>query len=626
MHPALRLSNLNRLPPAMRRVALAACSADRSAHDLGRLRAYLRTLTDDQKRCMVPAFYFNLDPDEIPGENGFDPETMSPVTESAIERAWSSLQSLYIIDFPSVSGLMLGPVSGDGPDSFTYSASPLSVDLLMFAGTFSDDQASYALIKSTPGFWVMLGEAWLHLTQSVDPLKRQVLFGDLSAFIQAPEAVKPDNLAEIIEGVGGTFHELARVATLSLALLVPRSPAVMDIIAMHVLAGLLQFLKAIDPSLDETKGPVLPLGAFGIALISQNVVRVLTNALCAATRSLIQDPIEIDYTAEILRQTFNFLAVVLVKSPGYQGLPMALKFGLLRAVATCMQISGPLPLQQCMNHWVGIVLPTHLIHHAVLRALGPALEDIVDLINTNAFQRSEVYEKWIAFSSLAHERLQILKSRFSDEISSLRVCDNLECLIIQSKTLFERCSGCLSLYYCCRACQVSDWSAGGHHASHTGEASKFHVSTRDRGFFRALMNHDYQRSKTTLLQGELLFRHAYPGEPYFLLYDYTEAVVKIAPQSLSSNAITDLLAGVEWTDIVSRVARSRGRMRLDVMVFLLANEAHWFAIPFRSHTARVDATLERLANELPKDRNMWDVRHVTETLASLAFPAELETH
>lgn len=161
---------------------------------------------------------------------------------------------------------------------------------------------------------------------------------------------------------------------------------------------------------------------------------------------------------------------------------------------------------------------------------------------------------------------------------------------------------------------------------HIDEAREFYVSPRDRTFFCALMNHDYQRSKTTLLQEELLFRHAYPGEPYFLLYDYTEAVVKIAPQSLSSNAITDLLAGVEWTDIVSRVARSRGRMRLDVMVFLLANEAHWFAIPFRSHTARVDATLERLANELPKDRNMWDVRHVTETLASLAFPAELETH
>ncbi|KAJ7696848.1 hypothetical protein B0H16DRAFT_1903760 [Mycena metata] len=648
MHPALRLSNLSRLPPAMKRAALAACSTERSAQDLGRLRAFLPTSTDEQKRWMLPAFYFNLNPDDIPAEHGFDPETMSPVTESAIERAWSSLQSFYIIDFPLGIGtdtwprvwkwyqffhLFHGHLQGLSP--IRLPESPLSVDLLMFSGTFNDDEPSYTLIKSTPGFWFMLGETWLHLTRSVDALKRDIIFGDLSGFIQAPEAVEPDNLAEIIEGVGGTLHELARVATLYLSLLVPTSPALTNLLTVQFVVSVLEFFKAIDPSLDERKGSSLRLGPFGIALISQNVVRALTDAICALTRSLIQggDSLAMDGTAEIIRQIFNLLAIILVKSPGYQGLQMALKAGVLTAVATCMQLPAPLPpsLQQCMNHWAGVILPKHLVHHGVLTALGPALEVIADLVHTDAFRRSEAYEKWATFDSLARERLQILESRSSVETSSFRACDNLQCLKIQTKTSFERCSRFLSFYYCCRACQVTDWNAGHRDACasygtlYLSEASKFHVPTRDRGFFRAFMNHDYRKAKITLLQEELLFRRAYPGEPYFLLYDYTNTVVNIHPQSVNITEPTDL-AGVEWRDIISRVARSGGRMRLDVMVFSLADGLHWLAVPLRRSTSRVNATLGRLASELPNDPRMWDLRYVTETIASLAFPAELETH
>ncbi|KAJ7020932.1 hypothetical protein C8F04DRAFT_276660 [Mycena alexandri] len=387
---------------------------------------------------MIPAFYFNLDPNDIPDENGFDPETMSPATESAIERAWSSIQSLYIIDFPLGIGTDAWPRVWQWVRFFhlfrdhlkmpiRLAKSPLSVDFLMFSGRFRDNQASYTLIKSTPAFWSMLGEAWLHITQSVDP-PNGVLFADLSGFIQAPEAVEPDNLAEMIEGVGGTIHELARVATLYLALLVPRSPDVVDFIAMHLLGPVLKFSKAIDPSLDNMKGPALPLGAYGIALLSENVVPILTNGLCAGMRVLAQggDPVKMDYIAGILWETSNLLKVMLVKSSAVQDVPMALKSGLLRAIATCAQIPGFSPLQQHLAHWVHIVLPVNLVFHGVLRALGPALEDIVGLVDTNAFRRSVVYEKWIAFKSLAQERLQILESRFFDETRSLRVCDNIQ--------------------------------------------------------------------------------------------------------------------------------------------------------------------------------------------------------
>lgn len=109
------------------------------------------------------------------------------------------------------------------------------------------------------------------------------------------------------------------------------------------------------------------------------------------------------------------------------------------------------------------------------------------------------------------------------------------------------------------------------------------------------------------------------------MYDYTQGVVEIEPHLLDSN---ESLAGALWMDAVSRVARSRGRMRLDVIIFSTMKGAAWLALPLRRNTARVDTTLSRLANELPNDRNMWDMRYVTEALACLALPEdrELETH
>ncbi|KAJ7720626.1 hypothetical protein B0H16DRAFT_1738736 [Mycena metata] len=278
MHPALQLSNFNHLPPTLRRVALTACSENRSAHDLARLRTYLRTSTNEQERWMIPAFYFNLDTNDIPDASGFDPETMSPTTESAIDRAWSSLQSLYIIDFPLCIGTDVWPRA------------------------LQWDQASYALIKSTPAFWFMLGDAWLHLIQSADYSRRGEL--DLLLFINAPEVAEPANLAELVEGVGGAMEELARVVTRYLPLVLPRSPDVVDVLAVHFLGYVVQFCQAIDPSQALVRPP---RGVYSITLLSENIIPMLTDGLCAGIRVLAQggDPGEMHVIAGIVEQTYN---------------------------------------------------------------------------------------------------------------------------------------------------------------------------------------------------------------------------------------------------------------------------------------------------------------------------------
>lgn len=155
--------------------------------------------------------------------------------------------------------------------------------------------------------------------------------------------------------------------------------------------------------------------------------------------------------------------------------------------------------------------------------------------------------------------------------------------------------------------------------SHTDEADDLPLTSRDRALFRALMNHDYHKSKPAILQDELIFRHTHPGQSYYLRYDYTNGAVKMDFHLMEIFFLDDPL----WMDRVSRVASSGGRMRLDIFVFR-ADEVEALALPLRRNTARVDTTLQRLANELPNDRNTWDMEYVTEALAALALPEDLE--
>ncbi|KAJ7114256.1 hypothetical protein C8R44DRAFT_740404 [Mycena epipterygia] len=57
------------------------------------------------------------------------------------------------------------------------------------------------------------------------------------------------------------------------------------------------------------------------------------------------------------------------------------------------------------------ILELFLIYYAVVSTLGPALDDIVDLVTMTTFRQSKIYEDWTKFISIAH--LQPVKSLMS---------------------------------------------------------------------------------------------------------------------------------------------------------------------------------------------------------------------
>ncbi|KAJ7725164.1 hypothetical protein B0H16DRAFT_1895179 [Mycena metata] len=163
--------------------------------------------------------------------------------------------------------------------------------------------------------------------------------------------------------------------------------------------------------------------------------------------------------------------------------------------------------------------------YSVLSCLEPALHDVEDLQATPAFVQSDLFEAWSAFCDLAQSRISILKRYKSASYISLKPCGSLKCAEIHRKRVLMRCSGCKRQYYCSRRCQSVDWEDGHRTACprlvSANRDEPEHLTTRDKSFLRALIDHDYKLSQLDILRYELDFIHAYPDRMPCLVFDYS---------------------------------------------------------------------------------------------------------
>ncbi|KAJ7471089.1 hypothetical protein FB451DRAFT_1252983 [Mycena latifolia] len=168
-----------------------------------------------------------------------------------------------------------------------------------------------------------------------------------------------------------------------------------------------------------------------------------------------------------------------------------------------------------------------------------------------------VYEQWDKFLTLAKERLDVFHSYNSGQYPSMRACDNMKCCKIGVKSGFKYCNACRSVYYCSETCQFVDWLEGGHCVACSSWNS---LSTET-------MICDSRRAKDLLCAPFKASRLS--------KIDYSQGHKKVNIQPLSSAPTKQRLNGAEWENIVSRVARSGGYTRLDVIVMPGAEEP-WY--------------------------------------------------
>ncbi|KAJ7113265.1 hypothetical protein C8R43DRAFT_1040121 [Mycena crocata] len=633
MHPAFRLSNLDRLPATLRNAAKIACSPNATVHDLLRVRTYMATATDKQHNLLLPVFYVNLDPAGVPNEAQLDTDSLLPEVTGRIGKALRALEALYIVKFAVEIGPDIWPrvwawvqflhLYRRHLPGITVSVSGrvLCLDLLMFAGTFADHPRTHALMLATPGFRYMVAKAWVYLPDIQDPKKREVMLTDLRAFFADEHAADAAPLAELIDGSGGTLTDLAWLVVAYIDAAVPEPGTEMDYLYIHLLVSILGFVAKVEPRLAEPTQIHEPLGPFGAALFSQEIVPALCNAARAAS------------TASASQTHFAFhlllvhLSVMIYQQPAHECITQALENQLLLALVTCAQ--GPLgrKLQHQLGIFFGAFLPGALVYYRVLAVMDNALAEVAELVKRDGFKASPIYDKWHTFHNLANQRLDLRDVYDDGEYPTQKACDNLKCTEMDHKFKFRRCAGCFSAYYCSRPCQKADWREGGHRGACEAYCTLYfkqerdvHLGRRQRSFLRVLVQHDYNKMKAVALTQQIVFKQQKPGEPFVTVYKYALGAADIEVRPLSGAVLPGY--GSAWTDILARVAGSGGRMLLDVVTLGQGAGARQVVLPMRTNTTALHDKLQTYFATLPADRELWVQEEISPQLEAVIYEGQ----
>ncbi|KAJ7105014.1 hypothetical protein C8R44DRAFT_746254 [Mycena epipterygia] len=546
MHPAVQIQSLQALPLSIRRIATVACGHNRSLEDVERANDLLVELSEPHRKAFLPVFFANLDPADIPTPEQF--ELFHPHTRDNISRAVLSLDTIFHIRI---------------------------------------EMGTYALMCVTPGFRVVLGKIWMFLPQVSEPNRLEMVLNDLRGFLADCGATDPKNLAEIVEGAGGTLGDVADLVVKFIHTAIERVSPLGSNSNVSYIHSLLCFVAEADlyPKA-ETQWLLVPLGPLCATLFKHGfVVTLVTAIMSLATTSTAETGLALDECFMILRRILLFSGCFMLEE--------AQDTDLLRAIVTC----ATLPCARKINHHLRDLLrraiPSGLIYYYVVVQLQSSRAAVEELVSTDAFKNSSVYGEWEHFMTVTDDRFDVLADvAYPAEMA----CDNLKCDIIDEKPAFERCSGCKSVYYCSRECQIADWREGSHRKAcrsyesasltlkATAELSKPIFTVRERAFIRALLHHDYTMHASSICKKQVEFMAAHPTcDLLITLFDYCAGHLQIEVHSVAHSPLSTVLqeAGEEWTDFIARAARSEGRFQLHVMRVLDGTATPHWVIPLR---------------------------------------------
>ncbi|KAJ7078775.1 hypothetical protein C8R44DRAFT_825108 [Mycena epipterygia] len=597
MHPALQLSRLDRLPPAIRRTASAAARG--SAEHLKRLEARLREIPDLEQ--LLPVFYANLDPQYIPSGDQLDIPTIF-TDDGVVCRASISLTSLF-----SIIGIPLPVFQEIWPalwkwmlflDAFRDHL-PESVDVnigtgfLLFAGGFGRSKDIMSIMSSTTGFRRMLARAWVLLLRPgnrVAPVGFEAL--TMTLLIQMKVANRK-HVEEVIEGAGGTLSDLAFLVIAYIDRVRPDTgPPVRQDSRLHGL--LIDFVEDVDKFLADDKVDREALGPFSAALLSAGIIPALTTMVYILTRPKGKaSPFP-----RLVFMSVLFLAKVLPGSAEIRSLANAVKSGLLHVIVAC---GGTGEVNAALQLILEDALPTSLLYYYNLLIFDEALAAVESLACEPAFRSCAIFDVWTQFTALAAQRLSILSKD-----QRLKACDNLKCGRIGARISFKRCSGCLASYYCSADCQKIDWSE--YHGKSCDRLCSYRLCemqpfrARERSFLRALLNHDYTASKSLIIQKQALFMATHPGEAFVTLFDYTKGHGQVRVVSAENPIWARYFGGqMQWQNDIARAVRAEGRMELHAMLMRDGADLRCFGIPLRTQTSHMHLTLQRIARYIKVD-------------------------
>ncbi|KAJ7095571.1 hypothetical protein C8R44DRAFT_889991 [Mycena epipterygia] len=260
----------------------------------------------------------------------------------------------------------------------------------------------------------------------------------------------------------------------------------------------------------------------------------------------------------------------------------ALENGLLRAIVSALAVHLGPPIGRQVDFMLKIVAASS-VYYPILGTIGAALCALDAPTSTVPLHPARMHAKWQKFEELIRGHLAVLEM-FNSEYVARKACDNSQCSKIADKAGFQRCSGCLSFYYCSQECPIVDWGLGGHRLACAAYGTlrlndRQRLRVREREFLRALVHHDYRYVKPSIdAQQDVLLRKL-AGRGLVTTFDYTDGPVRIAMSADDGKGME--VHGEQWLDSVARAAISGGRLALHVVQISEDPVKHFFLVPLR---------------------------------------------
>ncbi|KAK7013836.1 hypothetical protein R3P38DRAFT_3575274 [Favolaschia claudopus] len=589
MHPVMNTKNLDRLPLPRRRVAMTALKAGRSLQELQQVVAAMKSSPSSKKELYLPVFHACLDPANIPTKNEW--ERLQPESDISTRVACASLALRYL--FALLIGRDAARELGETtwPRVFQWvffmheykNHLPENISLADEHLYTGNGAALCAVMSATLGFRVLVGRAWVYLSQMKASPAFEPCLHYIALFIGGMEYTEEEELAELVEGAGGTVDDLARLSVEFLDAL--RGNLSWELgppgLYIHSLVSFIRGSRSSNPpdfSLRDKFIEALRAHGFIPSLV------IATDSLS----SLNDKP--------VVHISLELLETLMSTSGGYRLFPAAIHAG------------GNFPAQRSIITW--------------LPPWGSVLEEVKKLVHTAEFEEEEIYDRWIDFLWTAEDRVKLVHRMKGRAV--LKACDNLDVCVLASQTDIS------SLKFGSAEKSRMDRRADDVHGAtpHTiatrivkeltgrtadivpaaapnpdGDSPSCPLNYRERVFLRFVLQSDYQSSRTTVCTAQIThLRTSDSDQPFFILFNYRYCTP--TPHSLelatdSKSGYTKNLQGPEWTNILARVRKSHGRMQLHVVNVVDGENDSLWVVPLRSSSAYIHKGVRELVSRIP---------------------------
>ncbi|KAF8209629.1 hypothetical protein K438DRAFT_235221 [Mycena galopus ATCC 62051] len=464
MHPSLKLSNLSRLPPFLKRRATAAASG--SAEEALALAIGLADIAPSNLLLLLPVFYALLDATQIPGIfNHLDSSSTRIQDDIRVRiaqilfhlRAIAQIETRVTIPLAVFMDLWIhiGPWI-EFLDEYRDHLPGLDVlspvtrysmflSLLRFMRR--DGRVSH-LINTSVALCVVVGRAWHHLIHANETNLENVSHFLASLFEASPRDVPA--FEGLVAGAGGTCVDLALLVVSHLNRVVPSPDSIITEQHALLFCGVEHLVVRANGS--EDAGPVWGT-AFRDALLSHGIIPTLMTA----SRVLSQPTTKLHIAEKRLKGFLTHAIDFMCSFPCSKWIRVALRAGLLPAIFACGTAHHIEATRDLLVVLLQYVLPTSMVYHSVLSQLRISLVEVRDQDAAATFADAEVLELWTRFREMLQCRLEVLDGYNTGSLPATMVCDNLECAKVCHKHELRRCGGCTVTYYCSRHCQSNDW-------------------------------------------------------------------------------------------------------------------------------------------------------------------------